>query len=66
MNVEIVPGEKFLGVLPKIRISDKGSYVESETKVYDRMAFKYLSWLMFPLLVAYSIYSIIYEEQRGW
>jgi hypothetical protein len=66
MNVEIVHDEKFLGVLPKIRISDKGTYIESSTKQYDEMAFKYLSWLMFPLLVCYAIYSLIYEEQRGW
>jgi hypothetical protein len=66
MNVEVLWNEKILGVIPKVRISDKGSYVESETKQYDQMAFKYLSWVMFPLLVAYSIYSLIYEEQRGW
>jgi len=66
MNVEIVRGEKFLGFLPKIRMSDKGSYVKSATKQYDQMAFKYLSWLMFPLLLCYSVYSLIYEEQRGW
>jgi hypothetical protein len=66
MNVEVLWDDKILGVIPKLRISDKGSYVESETKQYDEMAFKYLSWVMFPLLVAYSIYSLIYEEQRGW
>lgn len=31
-----------------------------------KLAFKYLSWVLFPLLVFYSIYSLIYEEQRGW
>lgn len=30
------------------------------------MAFKYLSWALFPLLGGYAIYSIIYVEQRGW
>lgn len=30
------------------------------------MAFKYLSWALFPLLGCYAIYSLIYEEQRGW
>lgn len=66
MNVEIVQGERFLNIFPKIRVSDKGSYVQSATKEYDQMAFKYLSWLMFPLLLCYSVYSLIYEEQRGW
>ncbi len=30
------------------------------------MAFKYLSWVLFPLLVAYAAYSLVYEEHRGW
>lgn len=55
-----------LGVIPRLKFSDKGSYVESDTKVYDQMAFRYLSWVLFPLLVGYAVYSIIYVEQRGW
>jgi len=66
LNVEILHNEKLFGMIPKIRFSDKGSYVESETKSYDQMAFKYLSWALFPLLGCYAIYSLIYEEQRGW
>ncbi|KAI6200944.1 hypothetical protein M3Y96_00788600 [Aphelenchoides besseyi] len=66
LNVEFVENEKFLGIFPKIRFSDKGTYVESATKQYDQLAFKYLSWLLFPLLGGYAIYSLIYEEQRGW
>ena len=31
-----------------------------------QMAFKYLSWALFPLLVCYAIYSVIYQEHRGW
>ncbi|VDP96697.1 unnamed protein product [Trichobilharzia regenti] len=30
------------------------------------MAFRYLSWMLFPLLTAYCGYSLIYEEHRGW
>ncbi|KAL5008371.1 hypothetical protein ScPMuIL_013952 [Solemya velum] len=30
------------------------------------IAFKYLSWLLFPLLVCYSVYSLFYQEHRGW
>lgn len=30
------------------------------------MAYKYLSWLVFPLFVGYAIYSLIYNEHRGW
>lgn len=33
---------------------------------YDKLAFKYLGWMCFPLLVGYCIYSLIYNEHRGW
>ncbi|CAD5221132.1 unnamed protein product [Bursaphelenchus xylophilus] len=66
LNVEIKHDEKILGLFPKIKFSDKGSYVESDTKEYDQLAFKYLSWALFPLLGCYAIYSLVYEEQRGW
>ncbi|NWZ88495.1 CLPT1 protein, partial [Poecile atricapillus] len=37
------------------------------TKVMDvRMAFRYLSWLLFPLLGCYAVYSLLYLEHKGW
>uniref|UniRef100_A0A646QJ20 Cleft lip and palate transmembrane protein 1 n=1 Tax=Hemiscolopendra marginata TaxID=943146 RepID=A0A646QJ20_9MYRI len=66
VNIEINREEKFFGIFPRIRYSDKGSYVDSSTKVYDTMAFKYLSWLLFPLLIGYSVYSLLYMEHKGW
>lgn len=30
------------------------------------MAFKYLSWLLFPLLLCYAVYSLLYVEHKGW
>ncbi|XP_044254210.1 cleft lip and palate transmembrane protein 1 homolog [Tribolium madens] len=50
----------------RLIFKDKGSYVESSTKVYDNLAFKYLSWVCFPLLVGYSIYALLYLEHKGW
>ncbi|CAM1331635.1 CLPTM1 (predicted), partial [Pycnogonum litorale] len=66
VNIEIVPGEKIAGIIPRIGISDKGSYADSSTKQYDQMAFKYLSWALFPLLAGYSVYSVVYLEHKGW
>lgn len=57
---------KVLGIFPRITFKDKGSYSESSTKEYDKLAFKYLGWACFPLLVAYFIYSLIYNEHKGW
>jgi len=53
---------------PFLHLKDKPSmgYADSETKKYDEMALKYLGWIFFPLLVGYFIYSMIYDEHRGW
>ena len=32
----------------------------------SQLAFKYLSWVLLPLLVAYAVYSLLYEEHKGW
>ncbi|XP_022659783.1 cleft lip and palate transmembrane protein 1 homolog [Varroa jacobsoni] len=55
------------GLLPlKIHFEDKGTYVESSTKEYDEMAFKYLGVALFPLIVGYCGYSLMYHEHKGW
>lgn len=66
VNVTINRDNLMFGFLPRLGFSDKGSYVDSSTKVYDNLAFKYLGWLCFPLLVAYGVYSVIYQEHKGW
>lgn len=50
----------------RIRIQDKSSYIESSTKEYDNLAFKYLSWVCFPLLAGYCVYALLYLEHKGW
>ena len=30
------------------------------------MAFKYLSWALFPLFGCYAVYSLVYNEHKGW
>lgn len=30
------------------------------------MAFKYLSISLFPLFVGYGVYSLLYQEHKGW
>uniref|UniRef100_A0A0N5AJI3 Cleft lip and palate transmembrane protein 1-like protein n=1 Tax=Syphacia muris TaxID=451379 RepID=A0A0N5AJI3_9BILA len=66
MNVTVHWEQRILGFMPKITVIEKGSYVESDTKQYDQLAFKYLSWVLFPLFGGYAIYSLVYIEQRGW
>lgn len=31
-----------------------------------QLAFKYLGWALFPLLIGYAIYSVTYLEHKGW
>lgn len=66
VDVTLDRTNKIFGIFPKIIIKDKGSYVKSSTRQYDELAFKYLSWLLFPLLAGYAIYSLIYQEHKGW
>lgn len=65
VDVRVDRQNPWLGLVP-IRISDKGSYVNSLTKEYDVQAFKYLSWALYPLLAGYAVYSLVYEEHKGW
>ncbi|KAJ3291211.1 hypothetical protein HK104_006271 [Borealophlyctis nickersoniae] len=44
----------------------KPSKLVAKTQKYDQMAFKYLSWVMYPCLLGYAIYSLIYEEHKSW
>nr|CAD2136525.1 unnamed protein product [Meloidogyne enterolobii] len=66
LDVKINYEQPIFGFIPRVQFSDKGSYIESATKEYDQMAFKYLSWALFPLLGGYAIYSLVYDEQKGW
>jgi len=55
------------GSIPKIKFETrvKNEKVE-KTNEYDVEAFKYFQYLMWPLLVGYVIYSLIYNEYKGW
>nr|CAD7425293.1 unnamed protein product [Timema monikensis] len=66
MDVKINRESRMLGIFPRLTFSDKSSYVHSSTKQYDTLAFKYLSWALYPLLGGYAVYSLLYHEHRGW
>ncbi len=44
----------------------KLSETEEKTKEYDEIAFKYMYVAGVPLLIAYAIYSLLYDEHKGW
>lgn len=65
MDVKINKEKRIFGI-PTLTFADKGSYVHSSTRQYDILAFRYLSWGCFPLLMGYGIYSLLYQEHKGW
>uniref|UniRef100_A0A8D3CTJ6 CLPTM1 regulator of GABA type A receptor forward trafficking n=1 Tax=Scophthalmus maximus TaxID=52904 RepID=A0A8D3CTJ6_SCOMX len=66
MDVKLDRENKIAGIFPRLVCTDKSTYVKSSTKIYDDMAFKYLSWLLYPLFGCYAIYSLLYVEHKGW
>ena len=57
---------KVFGLIPRLKLDDKKDYEDSGTKEFDRMAFRYLGMALFPLAFCYCIYSVIYNEHKGW
>ncbi|KAI1342091.1 cleft lip and palate transmembrane 1 [Xylariaceae sp. FL0016] len=44
----------------------KLSETEERTKEYDEIAFKYMYMAGVPLLIAYAVYSLIYDSHKSW
>jgi hypothetical protein len=54
-------------LLPKLGHQDVSqTEEEDETSKYDAVAYKYLTWLTYPLLGGYAIYSLYYDEHKSW
>jgi hypothetical protein len=51
---------------PYFKLEDNAKYAESETREYDRIAMRYMSYALFPILIGYAIYSMLYNEHKGW
>ncbi|CAM4748430.1 unnamed protein product [Rotaria magnacalcarata] len=66
VNFQNLPNEKWFGLIPKYKYVFKQSYKDTTTSEYDRMAFKYLSWLLYPLVAGYACYLLMYHEQKSW
>jgi hypothetical protein len=44
----------------------KLSETEEKTKEYDEIAFRYMYMAAVPLLIAYAVYSLVYESHKSW
>lgn len=52
----------------QITFEDKHKLSETElkTKEYDEIAFRYLYLVAIPLLGAYAVYSVLYDDHKSW
>ncbi|KAK4889715.1 hypothetical protein LTR27_011516 [Elasticomyces elasticus] len=73
VNVRVrVPEEgtwaKKVGLPYTVVFEDKHALSETEEKTeeYDRIAFKYMGVGAVPLLMAYAVYSLIYDTHKSW
>lgn len=62
MHVSVI----WYGSIPMLKFKERQSYTEGNTKEHDDKAMVYLAYVLFPLVVAYSIYNLIYEEHKSW
>ncbi|RWR90288.1 cleft lip and palate transmembrane protein 1 [Cinnamomum micranthum f. kanehirae] len=54
------------GRIPMLKFRDRESYAGNKTKEYDDLAMKYLSYVLFLLVICSSIYSLMYERHKSW
>jgi Cleft lip and palate transmembrane protein 1 (CLPTM1) len=58
--------EKTASGFPKLKFAHRGSYVDTDTKKFDDEATRYMSYALFPCVVGYFIYSLVYEKHKSW
>ncbi|KAH9574350.1 hypothetical protein CY35_01G052500 [Sphagnum magellanicum] len=62
MHIEVDRSRGF----PLLRFRDKESYAGNKTKEYDDLAMRYFSYVLYPLVACFAIYSLIYERHKSW
>ncbi|TFK25929.1 cleft lip and palate associated transmembrane protein [Coprinopsis marcescibilis] len=68
VDISLIPAPPGSLLPYKLDIKDKHVLSEDEKKTqeYDKLAFRYVSYVAFPTLIAYTVYSLIYEKHKGW
>ncbi|KAG2428128.1 hypothetical protein HXX76_011808 [Chlamydomonas incerta] len=51
---------------PYISLKDRATYSNKQTKQYDADAMRYLSYALYPLVIGYSIYALLYKSHKSW
>ncbi|TMW61070.1 hypothetical protein Poli38472_014531 [Pythium oligandrum] len=50
----------------RLVVSGVESYAESPTAEHDRVAVAHLSYVLYPLIVGYAVYSLAFGQHKGW
>lgn len=68
VDIRVIPSPAGSLLPYKLDIKDKHVLSEDEKKTqeYDKLAFRYVSWVAIPTLMAYTVYSLIYKTHKGW
>ncbi|OCK79418.1 CLPTM1 domain protein [Lepidopterella palustris CBS 459.81] len=68
VNVRVRPSAPGSLIPYSVVFEDKHQLSETEKKTeeYDQIAFKYLYVVAIPLLLAYAVYSLMYESHKSW
>jgi hypothetical protein len=68
VNVRVRPSAPGSLIPYWVTFEDKHKLTETEekTKEYDEIAFKYMYMAAVPLLMAYAVYSLIYDSHKSW
>lgn len=68
VNVRVRPAPQGSLIPYRVVFEDKHKLSETEKKTeeYDAIAFKYLYMIAVPLLLAYAVYSLLYETHKSW
>ncbi|KAF3346758.1 hypothetical protein VD0004_g1071 [Verticillium dahliae] len=68
VNVRVTTADAGALLPYRVAFEDKHklSDTEEKTKEYDEIAFKYMYMAGVPLLIAYAVYSLVYDEHKSW
>ncbi|MCJ1307565.1 hypothetical protein MMC25_001212 [Agyrium rufum] len=68
VDVRVRPADADSMLPYKITFEDKHklSDTEKKTQEYDAIAFRYMYIVAIPLLLAYAVYSVLYDTHKSW
>ncbi|TFK43833.1 cleft lip and palate transmembrane protein 1-domain-containing protein [Crucibulum laeve] len=68
VDISVIPAPAGSLIPYKLDIQDKHVLNEDEKKTqeYDKLAFRYVSYVAIPTLLAYTGYSLVYDTHKGW